>query len=98
MRISDWSSVVCSSDLRPADPDVDDLDAEAFGRARDGVANGGHDVVSPFREDVLEGALGDDLLHSGGHDVAEAVLEGEFVPHGLEKETGRASGRERVGR
>src|SRR3546814_7443418 len=45
MRISDWSSDVCSSDLRPADPDparkqAAGKDGEIPGRDREGARSG----------------------------------------------------------
>src|SRR3546814_18635736 len=66
MRISDWSSDVCSSDLRPAEREVrvaaDDVD-QLGARGAHRRVDGGH-----------RGELGG---HFGGSDLAQAVSRSE---------------------
>src|SRR3546814_1556468 len=86
MRISDWSSDVCSSDLAALGPaDAAHLEAEG-------------DVVGHRHEreerEVLEDQRGRPLVRPDAAHVAPADAHGAL--RGLEEEIGRASCRERV--
>src|SRR3546814_2071238 len=62
MRISDWSSDVCSSDLDQYEGQRSDRDREIEGSWRDETLIGGGG------DDEIEGKGGDDLLIGGGDD------------------------------
>src|SRR3546814_17411330 len=101
MRISDWSSDVCSSDLGRATPFLDAI-AERLGALDEGYRASGeffaalrdHDLLEPF---TLEVPLTDGSKHSlvGFHIIDEAKLAapGADTPG---KPIGSASGRGRV--
>src|SRR3546814_12610586 len=93
MRISDWSSDVCSSDLRAAEPDV----AQVFD------ADGHHALLQAMtRTELPQTALHDACEHARSHGQQPVVeAEGRVVAHGAvhaqeQIEIGRASCRERV--
>src|SRR3546814_20029618 len=104
MRISDWSSDVCSSDLVKSD---EQLQVGAFGlgaaQAIDATGGAGDDVLfGGAGDDTLTGGAGDDLILGGrGNDTLDGgegselydYSDGEFVA----AEIGRASCRERGG-
>src|SRR3546814_2887373 len=75
MRISDWSSDVCSSDLGGAKADVlnggagDDI---LLGGAGDDTINGGDG------DDVIFGGDGADIMHGGAGDDIFAVTVTQF--------------------
>src|SRR3546814_17570698 len=86
MRISDWSSDVCSSDLLARDCDVVDV---AFAQTRVGDA---HEFGA--LAEILEGAAAG-ITHRGLHaadHLVNDVLRGALERH----QTGRASCRESV--
>src|SRR3546814_18714592 len=105
MRISDWSSDVCSSDLR-ADLTLIVENACSRTRARSvKISVGQHDhgrLAAQFQRDLLQisgRGLHDQLAHFGG------TGEGDLVDHRMRShsrtsgfEIGRASCRERVWR
>src|SRR3546814_7694557 len=68
MRISDWSSDVCSSDLRDVIIVARDLRADAVGRVPAGEEGGKVGRVIDMAESVGEGAVGEggDRLGIGG--------------------------------
>src|SRR3546814_1421732 len=91
MRISDWSSDVCSSDLRVETlPDIVDFARDSFGIFADGGDGVGHGIGG---EGGFVDGGGDrgDGLRLGFHCRTDAV--GRFLDLG---EIGRASCRERV--
>src|SRR3546814_13999593 len=93
MRISDWSSDVCSSDLYTAERIV----IATGGRAiRPGIEGAEHGITSneAFHLKTLPKRI---LVYGGGYIAVE--FAGIFNGLGAEvtEEIGRASGRERVG-
>src|SRR3546814_19303459 len=99
MRISDWSSDVCSSDLGvearlafglvrgDLDRLMDEPGAERRGRGReDEGAAAVDEEVAGYRGGAEQGALGAERLAAG--------VKGDQI---VEAETGRGSRRERVG-
>src|SRR3546814_6635012 len=96
MRISDWSSDVCSSDLLAVAERVVVLDAQAAVLERFGEDRlAAEDATVLLEADVIGGGTGDDGEREAqvaeGDDAGEA--QGEHPP----PEIGRASCRERVG-
>src|SRR3546814_4729959 len=92
MRISDWSSDVCSSDLVPCDA-ADHRRAAALGRFREGTGGTGDEVgeAGAVRERRGEGA------RKGGHAVRAKRAAGIHAHLRLpQRQIGRASWRERV--
>src|SRR3546814_7136429 len=73
MRISDWSSDVCSSDLYLDGGDRNDFDRG--GSAGDSLSGGGGN-------DTLGGAGGDDTLIGGGGSDTFVALHGALDPLG----------------
>src|SRR3546814_4552692 len=64
MRISDWSSDVCSSDLFPVDDAVDEIDRVLVGRKRHqdtAIARGVAARADEFGLEADRRAIGDDL-------------------------------------
>src|SRR3546814_16353751 len=96
MRISDWSSDVCSSDLHPDDAaalDVDDRDHVA-------VTSGESRIVVPVEltPHIKRGVVS--MPHGWGHDRPGAQLNVARSNPGVNSnrvKIGRASWRERVG-
>src|SRR3546814_12405365 len=101
MRISDWSSDVCSSDLGRATPFLDAI-AERLGALDAGHRASGdffaalrdHDLLEPF---TLEVPLEDGSKHSlvGYHIIDEAKLQA-LDAAAIGRQIGRASCRARV--
>src|SRR3546814_19919825 len=92
MRISDWSSDLCSSDLGLFEQEIDDLVLVQ----RRAELGGGHRLLLDVLDEALA-VLGAVLLR-GLHDQAAHFLLRHLDAVGLPDlgEIGRASGRERV--
>src|SRR3546814_13986338 len=106
MRISDWSSDVCSSDLAQRPQVVDegrdvlvplqraDEEAVGLGLRHEPDADSGHDAEAGLHEESVQrraDAIGKEVAAARHVEVAEAG-----APNAAVGQTGRASGRERV--
>src|SRR3546814_2866942 len=108
MRISDWSSDVCSSDLMPLGPQSSTARPSIATLVACRVSQEGVDAISPYRFDVILarlGAGGNRINRGGSHygAVIKSSLRGawgggpcEAWWRGNSEEIGRASCRERV--
>src|SRR3546814_17442966 len=89
MRISDWSSDVCSSDLHGARQDAADLVQESFARLAGARAKQGAAIERP---EAYLSTIACNLLR----DRARIALSRSLALHIPTDELGRASCRERV--
>src|SRR3546814_17264208 len=110
MRISDWSSDVCSSDLFPVDDAVDEIDSVLVGRKRHqdtAIARGVAARADEFGLEAERRAIGDDFKIMIGEarkqrasrplgDAGDRGLENAFIAQRAAADIGRAAGREGV--